>query len=140
MEKLICNSRRGGAKTSSFARVVVLALAGAAGALSARAAAPESYLEYVATDDPGINASRVSERYEQGGHDVPPDKIAARYVRSLANLPSALPYLSRAFFFDNSGAEMKYLACFSEETGLDLHLPDNELPTWFRNFQKTISH
>ncbi len=31
MEKLICNSRRGGAKTSSFARVVVLALAGAAG-------------------------------------------------------------------------------------------------------------
>ena len=30
MEKLICNSRRGGAKTSSFARVVVLALAGAA--------------------------------------------------------------------------------------------------------------
>ena len=33
MEKLICNSRRGGAKTSSFARVVVLALAGAMTAL-----------------------------------------------------------------------------------------------------------
>ena len=32
MEKLNCNSRRGGAKTSSFARAVVLALAGAAGA------------------------------------------------------------------------------------------------------------
>lgn len=99
-----------------------------------------TYLYYVATDDPGINASRVSERYEQGGHDVPPDKIAARYVRSLANLPNALPHLSRAFFFDNSGAEMKYLACFSEETGLDLHLPENELPAWFKTFQKTISH
>ena len=49
MEKLICNSRRGGAKTSSFARVVVLALAGAAGALSARAALPAEYqqLEYI---------------------------------------------------------------------------------------------
>ena len=32
MEKLICNSRRGGAKTCSFAHVLVLALAGAAGA------------------------------------------------------------------------------------------------------------
>ncbi len=32
MEKLICNSRRGGAKTCSFAHAVVLALAGAAGA------------------------------------------------------------------------------------------------------------
>ena len=49
MEKLICTSRRGGAKTSSFARVVVLALAGAAGALSARAALPAEYqqLEYI---------------------------------------------------------------------------------------------
>ena len=32
MEKLICNAPWGKAKTSSFARVVVLALAGAAGA------------------------------------------------------------------------------------------------------------
>ena len=49
MEKLICNSRRGGAKTSSFARVVALALAGAAGALSTRAALPAEYqqLEYI---------------------------------------------------------------------------------------------
>ena len=38
MEKLICNSRRGGAKTSSFARVVALVLAGAV--FSARAAEP----------------------------------------------------------------------------------------------------
>ncbi len=49
MEKPNCNSRRGGAKTSSFARFVVLALAGAAGALSARAALPAEYqqLEYI---------------------------------------------------------------------------------------------
>lgn len=71
---------------------------------------------------------------------MPPDKIAARSVRSLANLPDALPHLSRAFFFDNSGAEMKYLACLSEATGLDLHLPENELPAWYRDFQNAISH
>ena len=35
MEKLICNSRRGGTKTSSFARVVALALVAAASAASA---------------------------------------------------------------------------------------------------------
>ena len=35
MEKLICNSRRGGVKTCSFARVVALALVGAT--LSAQA-------------------------------------------------------------------------------------------------------
>jgi len=49
METPICNSPRGKAKTSRFVRVVVLALAGAAGALTARAALPAEYqqLEYI---------------------------------------------------------------------------------------------
>ena len=96
-----------------------------------------TYLYYVATDDSGINASRVEERYAQGGHDVPPEKIEARYVRSLGNLPKAMPFLSRAFFFDNSGSDMRYLACFSEESGLDVLVPDSELPHWFSN---TVMH
>ena len=44
MEKLICNSRRGGAKTSSFARVVALVLAGAAGAMTALGEMPARYV------------------------------------------------------------------------------------------------
>ena len=52
----------------------------------------------------------------------------------------AIPHLSRAFFFDTSAAEMKYLACFSDESALETHLPENELPTWFKTFRKTISH
>jgi hypothetical protein len=40
MGKNVCNALRGKARTSRFARVVVLALAGAAGALSAHAALP----------------------------------------------------------------------------------------------------
>ena len=51
--------------------------------------------------------------------------------RSLMNVPKALPYLSRAFFFDNSGEEMRYLACFSAERGLETHAPAEELPRWF---------
>ena len=48
MEKPICNSRKG-VETSRFARVVALALAGAAGALTARAALPAEYqqLEFI---------------------------------------------------------------------------------------------
>ena len=49
MEKLISNALWGKAKSYHFARVVVLALAGAAGALSAHAALPAEYqqLEYI---------------------------------------------------------------------------------------------
>ena len=99
----------------------------------AKAAGFRTYLYYVATDSASINADRVAERYALGGHDVPPDKIAARYARSLANLPDAMPHLSRAFFFDNSGAEMRYLASYSEDSGLDIRVPEGELPKWFKH-------
>ena len=103
----------------------------------AKAAGFRTYLYYVATDDAGLNASRVAERLALGGHDVPPEKIAARYVRSLANLPKAMPFLSRAFFFDNSGADMKYLASYSEEDGFDALVPEAEQPRWFTDFVNT---
>ena len=44
----------------------------------------------------------------------------------------AVPYLSRAFFFDNSGCSMKYLASYSEESGLSAQLDDAEFPHGFR--------
>lgn len=91
-----------------------------------------TYLYYVATDDVTINADRVARRYAQGGHDVPSEKIVARYERSLANVASALPHLSRAFFFDNSNAEMRYIASYDADAGFALHVPSNELPHWFK--------
>ena len=91
-----------------------------------------TYLYYVATVDPDINAARVGERYAQGGHDVPSEKIAARYGRSLQYAAQALPHLSRAFFFDNSGTGMKYLASYSEDSGLSAQLDSAEFPGWFK--------
>ena len=97
----------------------------------AKAAGFRTYLYFVATDSASINAERVARRYALGGHDVPQEKIVARYARSIANVQAALPHLSRAFFFDNSGAEMRYLASYSEEDGLDLLVPESDLPKWF---------
>lgn len=47
-------------------------------------------LIYVGLDSPALAEARVSHRVGNGGHAVPPDKIAARYPRSLANLALAL--------------------------------------------------
>ena len=96
-----------------------------------------TYLYYVATDSPKVNVARVAQRYAQGGHDVPPEKIASRYARSLANVKPSLPHLSRAFFFDNSGMEMRHVASYSDDGGFDVHLPDGERPKWFRQIYTT---
>ncbi len=98
---------------------------------SAHAAGYRTYLYYVATSSPSINALRVSNRAAQGGHAVPEAKIRERYARSLANVRRALPHLSRAFFFDNSGSEMMYLADYSAENGMSYHGDPDSVPMWF---------
>lgn len=89
-----------------------------------------TYLYFVATPSSAINKTRVAMRVAQGGHNVPEDKIILRYSRSLAQLKEALPYLSRAFFFDNGGPEMRYLGQYSAEEGLSFK--SDALPNWLR--------
>ena len=46
---------------------------------------------FVSTDDPSINAARITNRVLEGGHSVPIDKIIDRYYRSLSfSLDAAL--------------------------------------------------
>ena len=98
----------------------------------ARSMGFRTYLYFVATDDAAINADRVARRYAQGGHNVPVEKIVQRYVRSLANVQLALPHLSRAYFFDNSGDEMRYLASYADGEGFALQTLESTMPRWFR--------
>ena len=90
-----------------------------------------TYLYFIATENPKINACRVANRHAQGGHDVPSDKIVSRYSRSIARLKDAVPHLSRAYVFDNSGSEMLFLGEYSKESGWSFSMPVAELPDWF---------
>jgi predicted ABC-type ATPase len=65
----------------------------------------------VATGNPDVNVRRVGVRVAAGGHDVPEDRIRARYIRTLALAPAAIALADQAYIFDNS---------FSGETGLGL--------------------
>ena len=95
----------------------------------ARESGYRTYLYYIATEDPAINIQRVRNRVADGGHDVPEDKITARYFRSLRLLASAVSHASRAFFFDTSGSESWYFAESTEGTSIELK--SDELPHWF---------
>ena len=123
----------------SFSQETVFSHPSKVAALEKAAAAGfRNYLYFVATDSPAVNARRVAERYARGGHDVPPAKIAARYARSLANLPAAVPHLHRAFFFDNSGPEMLYLGNWSRDDGFEIAFQDAALPIWFRRATEAL--
>jgi predicted ABC-type ATPase len=91
-----------------------------------------TYLYFVANKDVSINLTRISNRVKCGGHDVPMNKVIARAKRSLGNIKEALPYCSRAFFFDNSSMEMEFLAEYSQENGMSVK--SDNLPDWFNAY------
>lgn len=62
-------------------------------------------LYVVALDDPERLLARVAQRVEEGGHPVPPERILARYPRSLALLQSAVSHADIAFLFDAQDVE-----------------------------------
>jgi predicted ABC-type ATPase len=64
---------------------------------------------YVGTDSPEVNVARVARRVAQGGHDVPPDKVAERYYRSMQNLGPLIELSDDMLIYDNSGAEYELL-------------------------------
>ena len=61
-------------------------------------------LFFIGTEDPQISADRVALRVAQGGHDVPRDRIAPRWFRTMNQLFSAIEASDRAFVFDNTSA------------------------------------
>lgn len=63
------------------------------------------HLYFVCTDDPQINVGRVRNRHDLGGHDVPEDKIVARYSRAIDGLRQSVRLFDRVVLFDNSEAD-----------------------------------
>ena len=98
----------------------------------AQAAGFKTYMYFIATENPVINVNRIRERVALGGHDVPEEKTRSRYLRCMEQVRYALPYLNRAYFFDNSTQQSLYLAEYESEVGFTLH--SELLPSWFRRF------
>lgn len=87
-----------------------------------------AYLYFVCIDSPEVNVTRVNNRVEKGGHEVPEHKIVERYYRTLNNLHLALPHCYRAYLFDNSGKEQLLIAEVYKGT---MELKTEKLPNWF---------
>ena len=57
---------------------------------------------FVLTRNIEINISRISNRVNNGGHNVPTEKVERRYPRHLANMPLAIDESDISFVYDNS--------------------------------------
>lgn len=74
---------------------------------------------------------RVAMRVSQGGHDVPPEKLAQRFPRTLANLAAAIRELPCVVVFDNDDLKspFRHVATYANGQAAQLNDP---LPSWFK--------
>jgi predicted ABC-type ATPase len=84
---------------------------------------------FIGLDSAALSDERVAMRVLQGGHDVPADKVAARYPRTLENLARAIRELPHVLVFDNSdlGHPFRRVAEFEQRRPVVLNRP---LPEW----------
>jgi predicted ABC-type ATPase len=104
----------------------------------AKAAGFSTTLYFVGTDDPRINIYRVAARVKRGGHNVPNDRIVARWQRTMENLRPAMKIADNAFIFDNSSAEKGPRLIL--QTGLDSkrRMSSSAMPDWVTRFALPI--
>ena len=57
---------------------------------------------FIGIDSVATSNERVFIRVTEGGHDVPENKLLARFPRTMANLARAVRVLPRIYVFDNS--------------------------------------
>lgn len=69
----------------------------------ARAAGFAIVLLVVCVNDPRQLLGRVAQRVTEGGHTVPPERILARYPRTLQHLQQAVSLANLALLYDTSG-------------------------------------
>ena len=84
---------------------------------------------FIGVSNPETSEQRVAMRVSQGGHDVPTDKLEARFPRTLANLRNALRELPHIWVFDNDSLAnpFRLVAVYENGQPVRLHKP---IPKW----------
>jgi predicted ABC-type ATPase len=97
----------------------------------AQAAGYQVVLLFIGLETAELSQARVIQRVAAGGHDVPDEKLFARFPRTLKNLSQAIGFVKEARLYDNSDAERPYRLLGRTENGtvVERHPP---LPAWAR--------
>jgi predicted ABC-type ATPase len=86
---------------------------------------------FIGLDSAETSEQRVAMRVLQGGHDVPTEKLAARFDRTLKNLHRAIRELPFVHVFDNSDLRHPFRKVAEFENGKTLSV-SKPVPDWLK--------
>lgn len=89
-------------------------------------------LIYIGIASAELSGLRVDQRLAHGGHDVPRERIASRFTRSLTNLAAAIAFVPVVELYDNSSVEDPYQPVATFRAGALAWRMRGRLPRWAR--------
>jgi predicted ABC-type ATPase len=86
---------------------------------------------FIGLENARLSEERVAMRVSQGGHDVPTEKLKARFPRTLANLTKAIQRVPFVYIYDNSDLRIPFrrVAVFHDGEPIE---KANPLPGWLK--------
>ena len=87
---------------------------------------------YIGVSGAQVSEERVAMRVSQGGHDVPAEKLAARFPRILANLRTAIKELPLVLVFDHDDLRTPYRKVAEFQQGKTIML-GQPIPAWLES-------
>ena len=85
--------------------------------------------DFIGIAGSGRSEERVAMRVSQGGHDVPTDKLAARFPRTMTNLKQAIRELPCVLVFDNDDLRTPFRLLAVFQSGRQKFLTKS-IPDW----------
>ena len=86
-------------------------------------------LVFVHLKNPQLNQLRVKQRMSEGGHWVPPEKIATRIERALKLMQAAVKMADRCYLLDNSSRANPFRQ-IAVTAGTQINRLEDPLPVW----------
>lgn len=90
---------------------------------------------HVNVRSPDLSVKRVESRAKSGGHDVPEDKIRARYERNQSLIREAALKSKQTYVYDNSQLKQAPTLAIKMQDGVVTWASD-KVPTWARELYK----
>jgi predicted ABC-type ATPase len=90
---------------------------------------------FIGLESVELSEARVAQRVLRGGHDVPTEKLVARFPRTLRNLSRATRELPHVLVYDNSERARPFRAIASLQQGVPVTV-NEPVPAWARGLFK----
>lgn len=91
-------------------------------------------LYYIGVGTAQESISRIANRVQKGGHNIPNDDVLRRYENRFYDLCKILPYCNEVYFFDN---ENGFIQIAEYRNGQIFELVKN-IPIWLKELEKYL--